>query len=306
MDKVVITGATSMIGIALIEECILHNIKVLAIVRKNSKHLSRLPKSDLVKVLFLNLESLNDFTEIKIVDIEEDYDVFYHFGWGYTDSEGRNNPFLQQKNIQYTLNAIELANKFNCQKFVGAGSQAEYGIITSNKINSKTNTNPISAYGISKYAAGRLVTKVAEIYSMNCLWVRILSVYGKYDNPNTMISSTISHLLKGEHASFTKAMQSWDYLYCKDAASAFYLIGVKSKGLKVYCLGNGESFPLYEYIYKMHTIINPSIEIGIGEIPYETLTNMNLCADISELQNDTGWNPKYSFDEGIRDIIKEI
>lgn len=37
MKKIVITGATSMIGIALIEQCIKKNIEVLAIVRKKLK-----------------------------------------------------------------------------------------------------------------------------------------------------------------------------------------------------------------------------------------------------------------------------
>ena len=37
MKKIAVTGATSMIGIALIEECVKKNIEVLAIVRKKTK-----------------------------------------------------------------------------------------------------------------------------------------------------------------------------------------------------------------------------------------------------------------------------
>ena len=48
MKRVAITGATSMIGVALIEECIKHEIQVLAIIRKGSTRLSRLPKSSYI------------------------------------------------------------------------------------------------------------------------------------------------------------------------------------------------------------------------------------------------------------------
>ena len=44
--RVVVTGATSMIGVALIKECIKNSDQVLAIVRKGTKRLNRLPKSD--------------------------------------------------------------------------------------------------------------------------------------------------------------------------------------------------------------------------------------------------------------------
>ena len=45
MKKIAVTGATSMIGIALIEECVKKNIEVLAIVRKKTKNINRLPVS---------------------------------------------------------------------------------------------------------------------------------------------------------------------------------------------------------------------------------------------------------------------
>ena len=33
---------------------------------------------------------------------------------------------------------------------------------------------------------------------------------------------------------------------------------------------------------------------------------MNLCADINDLQKDTGWKPEVSFEEGIRNILEQI
>ena len=45
MKRIVVTGATSMIGTALIEECIRHNIEVYAVVRAGSSKTKHLPES---------------------------------------------------------------------------------------------------------------------------------------------------------------------------------------------------------------------------------------------------------------------
>ena len=51
MKNVVITGATSFIGVHIIKEYIKNNCKVIAVVRPNSKKLNRLPKSNFLKLL---------------------------------------------------------------------------------------------------------------------------------------------------------------------------------------------------------------------------------------------------------------
>ena len=48
MKCVVVDGATSMLGLALINECIANRIKVLAIARKDSRRLARIPQSEYV------------------------------------------------------------------------------------------------------------------------------------------------------------------------------------------------------------------------------------------------------------------
>ncbi|MCL2283504.1 MAG: hypothetical protein FWC26_09330 [Fibromonadales bacterium] len=58
MKTIALTGATSMIGIALIKQCILNGIKVTAFIRSNTSRLNRLPNSDLIKIVSCNLEVL--------------------------------------------------------------------------------------------------------------------------------------------------------------------------------------------------------------------------------------------------------
>ena len=54
----------------------------------------------------------------------------------------------------------------------------------------------------------------------------------------------------------------------------------------------------------MRDLINPALTLGIGELEYTPLQVMNLQADINELKEDTGYEQRYSFEEGIRETIE--
>lgn len=294
MKRIVITGPTGAIGIALIQHCIENGTEVYAICRKNSKRINRIPRHPLVHVLECNLDKLSGLDTTNIPACQ----VFYHFGWDATIGEDRNNTALQLKNIQYTLDAVDLAARLHCEAFVGAGSQAEYGRFEGN-LNASVPAFPENGYGIAKLCAGQLSRLECSKREMRHIWVRILSVYGPYDSDKTMITGTIRKLLKGEVPDLTMGEQKWDYLFSADAARALYLLGKKGKNNKVYCIGSGQARPLADYIRLLRDAVNPEAELGFGRVPYGDKQVMYLCADITELKEDTGFEPEISFEEGI-------
>lgn len=298
MKRVVISGATGAVGMALIHEMISHEIKVLVLTHKNSIRNEWIPNHPLVSTMDC---SLDDMKNIFLSGCDIEYDVFYHLAWAGTTGNDRNNMYLQNQNVKYTLDAVELASRMYCKTFVGTGSQAEYGRF-SGKINENTSTFPENGYGIAKLCAGQMTRERAHQLGMRQIWARIFSVYGPYDGKQSMIISSIDKMLKGEKTSFTKGEQMWDYLYSKDAAKALYLLGDKNLD-GIYCLGSGSARPLKEFILEMQDIINPKLEIGLGDIPYTKQQVMHLCADIEKLHKDTGFQPIYNFKKGILETI---
>ena len=139
---------------------------------------------------------------------------------------------------------------------------------------------------------------------MRHIWTRILSIYGPYDGENTMVMSTIYKLLNSEKPSCTKGEQMWDFLYSKDAALAMRLLGEKGTDGRTYCIGSGKARPLKEYIDIIGQNANKNVTIGYGDIPYGPLQVMYLCADITALREDTGFEPRYSFEDGIKETIE--
>ncbi len=296
MKRVVVTGATSMIGTALIRCCIDNGIEVLAIVRKDSKKMKRLPESGLLKIRECDLNELDTF-----VADEKKYDVFYHFAWGYTSKATRDDPALQEKNIQYTLNAVELARKLGCYKFIGAGSQAEYGIVHQ-VITAETKENPFLSYGIAKNAAGRLSRKLCEKYGITHIWGRIFSVYGSNDSEETMISYAVRQFLRHETAYFSAATQQWDYLYEEDAGEIFYLLGEKVDQNKIYRVASGQSRPLKEFILEMKELFGDEAvcEFGAGGNGNDLVS---LQVDVSDLMEDINFFSLLPFKKGINEVV---
>ena len=298
MKRVIITGPTGAIGIALIQTLIANGIEVLAVVRRGSNRIENIPISELVEIVELDLADLSKLPEM----VKKQYDAFYHLGWDGTFGNIRNNMQGQLQNIQYSLDAVETAFRMGCKRFVGAGSQAEYGRVEG-KLASSTPTFPENGYGIAKLCAGQMTRILCEQKGMEHIWVRILSVFGPYDGENTMVMSTINKLLKGEKPIFTKGEQMWDYLYSKDAGKALKLLGKKGVDGKIYCLGSGQVRQLRTYIEEIRDSIDSNLELGIGEVPYVPNQVMYLCADIEELTKDTEFVPEYSFEAGIKETV---
>lgn len=297
--RVVITGPTGAIGIAFIKECISHQIEVLAVCHKKSRRIDRIPLSPLVHILELDLPEYGDFEPIEEIG---SYDIFYHFAWNGTIGDERNDMRMQHENVGYALDAVNLAHKLGCHTFVGAGSQAEYGR-TEGALSAKTAVFPENGYGIAKLCAGQMTKIACRQLGMKHIWTRILSVYGPNDGEKTMIISTIRKLLKGEVPEFTKGEQKWDYLFCDDAARAMRLIGEKGRNGKIYCIGSGRAYPLMEYVFRLRDAVDPGLELAVGAVPYGEKQVMYLCADISELREDTGFEPAVDFETGIQKTV---
>lgn len=298
MQRAIITGATGAVGTALINELIKHNIEVLVILREGSLRNEHIPDHPLVIKKYCDLSNLFTIQ----YDGNVKYDVFYHLAWMGTTGQARDDMYLQNLNIKYALDAVNMAKRFGCQTFIGAGSQAEYGRVEG-LLKPDTPTKPETGYGIAKLCAGQMTREYAKKLGVGHIWVRILSVYGPYDTENSMVMSTINKLKNNIVPLLTKGEQMWDYLYSADAARAFYLLGEKGIYGKTYVLGSGKAKPLKEYIEEIHSVTNPDCDISFGAIPYAEKQVMHLQADITEIRKDTGFEPAVEFKTGIETLI---
>jgi len=301
IKRAVVTGATGVVGTALIKELVSRNIETLVLARENGR-IEKLPSHPLVKIEFCSLDKLSEFNAPK-----EKYDVFFHLGWAGTYGEERNDLSLQEKNIKYTLDAVKLSHKLGCSVFVGTGSQAENGTLENGqKISFNSPENPVSAYGKAKLAAGKESRELCKKLSLRHNWCRILSVYGPGDAPYTMVMSTLLKMLKNEDCNFTPAEQQWDYIYSGDAAKALLAIAENGIDGSIYPIGSGKTKLLKDYILQMAKATHTTAKCNFGAIDYYPNQPMYLCADIDKLTKDTSFKPKTNFEDGIKKTVNYI
>lgn len=296
MNKILVTGATGCVGSAIVRRALAKGMEVTCIVHEGSRRLGNLPQDERVKIVECNLSNYNS------LNIDGIYDAFIHMAWEKTFGASRDDAEVQMRNIQYTLDACHLAKRCGCQVFVGAGSQAEYGLQTVD-LTPDLPVNPESGYGIAKYAAGKLSAMLCKSLGIRQNWVRILSVYGPNDGENTLISYVIRELKAGRSPELTKCEQTWDYLYADDAADAILVIAEKGVDGKAYPLGSGNRRRLSEYVEDIKNAVNPSLEVHYGTKEYYPHQPMHLVADIEDLEKDLGWKPSQKFCEGIKALV---
>lgn len=300
MKRIGIIGATGAIGSALIDVCVENNVEAYVFVRPTSNRKNHITINPLVHIIECDVLQMNSFNTCDIPKL----DVFYYFAWmGTHGTDIRNDMSLQTKNIQMTIEAVNFAERLGCNTFIGSGSQAEYGRVEG-VLTADIPCNPENGYGMAKLCAGQMSRVLCQKKGMRHIWCRVLSIYGPRDGYSSMVSFAIRESFAGNNPSFTKGEQLWDYLYSKDAGRAFFLMGEKGIDGKVYVLGSGNVTTLKEYISCICKNANPDVNPCFGAIPYMDKQVMHLQADISELTKDVGFEPRYSFEEGIKETVE--
>ena len=299
MKKAILTGPTGGVGTALLKILASRGVETYAICRPKSDRISRIGKNPLVHIVECDLSEYAGL-QGKLPQA----DVFYHFAWEKTTVYGRDDLDCQLKNVGYALDAVRLAFSCGCKAFVGAGSQAEYGL-ADEPLGGDTPVRPESGYGIAKYAAGRFTRNLCAQLKMRHCWVRIVSAYGLNDGEVSLVSYLIRTLKAGETPELTECGQVWDYVNYEDAAKAFYAVGERGKDGKTYCLGSGSPRTLKEYVSEVRDCVAPGAELKFGAREYYPHQPMFLAADIGELTADTGWKPEKPFRDGVREILRD-
>ena len=87
-------------------------------------------------------------------------------------------------------------------------------------------------------------------------------------------------------------------MYVSDAARAIISVADRGVGGRIYCIGSGRGRRLSEYVEDIRDTFAPNAKINFGAKEYYPHQPMYLVADISQLTEDTGFEPQMSFKDG--------
>jgi len=290
--NILVTGATGFIGTALCEEMVSNGHKVTAVVRPDSLKKSKISKE--IQVIELSMENFHK--------LEGQYDLFYHLAWNGASGEDRNSFAIQNSNIRYTAEAIKAAKKCGCKKFIGAGSQAEYGIVKGICEEDSTVPNPFMMYGASKLASYHMGRILANQLEIEFLWPRIYSVYGVGENEGTLVTYVIKTLLKGEIPQLSDCENMWDFINIHDCTKALRILGENDGCVGVYNVASGNPNKLKHYVENIRDIVCKDGTLDFGAVKRDVSKTYWLEPSIEKLKK-SGFIPTVCFKNGIIDEV---
>ncbi len=301
MKRAIVTGATGFVGSAVCRELVDQGMDVIAVVRKNDERSKLLKEYGVMDIVVCDL---SEYVSLPDLINSRTADAFYHFAWEGSAGAKRADEDVQIKNIKYLCDAVRACAQIGCKTFVFASSVMEYEIDAVMKTESSPGIN--SLYCSAKLAANYMARTIAASFGINYIRGVISNIYGAGELSPRLINTSLRKLLNGERCSFSSGDQLYDFIYITDAAKAFYYIGERGITNRTYYIGSLNPQSLKNYLIEMRNCVNPQIEIGLGELPFNGISLSYNEFDIYAVKNDTGFEPQVSFSEGIRKTIDWI
>ena len=249
---------------------------------------------------------INNKDDLKLLDTYT-FDYIFHQA-AISDTRVDNQKIIMQTNVNSFYDLLEKA-KFDNSVLVYASSAATYGSLPSPQ--TVGNENPENPYGYSKYMMDQIAIRYSdENPKMTILGLKYFNVYGPREYFKAKTSSMVIQLghqiLDGNAPKlFENSHEIFrDFIYIEDVIQA-NIKACLSKKNGVFNVGTGKprSFQDIADILQKELGTNLGTEyIPNPYIEYQTHTQANILST----QDNLGFIPNLSLEEGIKAYIPEI
>lgn len=174
----------------------------------------------------------------------------------------------------------------------------------------QTPYKPSSPYSASKASADHIVRAWAKTFGLPTIVTNCSNNYGPFHFPEKLIPLTILNAISGKSIPvFGKGNQIRDWLYVDDHAEALILIITKGVTGSTYNIGGNNEKRNIEVVTKICRIldeIKPKAGSYCDQICFVNDRqghDMRYAVDTRKLQKELGWQPKETFETGLRKTV---
>lgn len=317
--KVIVTGATGMIGRCVVDFLMWANenydchINVVAIGRNEDRahkiFLNYLQKEHEC-FSFLKHDVVDQFDQDEFIGV----DYIIHAASGATPNVFANNPVeVMKSNIEGIDNLLILARENNA-KLLYVSSAELYGEVDKedkceNDYGYIDHLTARAAYPISKKAAETLAISYSTEYNVESVICRLSHVFGPTmtDTDNRAASEFIRLGLAREKITVNNpnpVMRS--YTYVVDAVSAMLFVLINGKYGEAYNIASGETILLTELAELVRFWTNVSMVIQENNKKQSGYTSINRQVVNIEKLKKLGWRPCFMITDGIKHTIDSL
>ena len=303
--NVLVCGGAGFIGSAFIRNYVknnpnskITNLDVLTI-GSNLKNLTDIENNPNYKFI------KDDIRNESVIDsIVKNMDVVVNFAAeSHVDRSIANpKPFLET-NIFGTYSILEAIRKYDKQ-FIHVSTDEIYGDAQGkSSFDENSQINPSNPYAATKAAADHLVASYYRTYGINCITTRCTNNFGPYQFPEKLIPKTIIRSIKDLKVPlYGDGMQIRSWIYVNDHVQAIESLISKGKSGQVYNITAYEEITNKSIVEKILDILGKPYDMieHVGDRPGH---DKRYSINCSKIKSQTGWIPKYNFDDALKQTI---
>jgi UDP-N-acetylglucosamine/UDP-N-acetylgalactosamine 4-epimerase len=259
------------------------------------------------KYTFIN----GDITDLKTcMDACKDVDyVLNQAAWGSVPRSIEMPLYYEEVNIRGTLNMMEAARQNGVKKFVYASSSSVYGDEPNLPKKEGIEGNLLSPYALTKRVDEEYGKLYYKLYGLDTYGLRYFNVFGRRQDPNgayaAVIPKFIKQLQNDEKPTINgDGKQSRDFTYIENVIEANLKACQASHDAagQAFNVAYGGREYLIDIYYELTKALGKNIEPIFGPDRAGDIKHSN--ADISKAKKLLGYDPEFSFADGIKLAIE--
>lgn len=213
-------------------------------------------------------------------------------------------------NVEGTTNILEACRDYDIEKIVHTSTSETYGTALYVPIDEKHPIQGQSPYSASKIAADKMAESFYRSFNLPVAIIRPFNTYGPRQSARAVIPTIITQIATGaKEIKLGSLTPTRDFNYVKDIVEAFIKIVESDKAIgQVLNAGSNFEISIGNLAKTIIKIMDKEVEIICDEQrfrPDKSEVN-RLWADNSKIKELTGWQPKYSLEEGLKETIQWI
>ena len=204
--------------------------------------------------------------------------------------------------VQTLLDACK-ASESN-PRFIQVSTDEVYGSIETGSWTEESPLLPNSPYSASKAGGELLARSYNKTHGLDVVITRSSNNYGPFHFPEKLIPLFITNLIQGKRIPvYGKGNNIRDWLHVDDHCRGIYMALISGKSGEIYNIGGGTELTNLEITYLILEKMNSEIS-AIEFVEDRKGHDMRYSVDWSKSQNELGYEPKVTFEEGLFQTIK--
>ena len=302
MKKAIINGATGMVGMAVTRYFASLGIETLCLGRQSLSPEDIRSNfgtgSSYLSLAMEDLASLEEWVDLMAWAPGPEC-IFFNFAWRGCEKLADGSFGDQLNNAVHAAEAVRVAKKLGCIKFVNTGTLEESLV---ERFLAGNRDYPYHSaqtdYALAKLAARDMCKMVAYLEKIDYVHTRLSVPLVPDLSRGTYVAATLKKIAEGMPYEAPSNKQLFDIVFLDDVARAYYLIGNNGKNKADYFIGTSKPATLAQYFARFERIVKNQCSED-ADLVAATETDFFSTAAIHQ---DTG----FVASTRLQDIIEKV